>query len=99
MGARNKDIRSIFIYLALYIVGRGMIIGNILAMAICFIQKYTNIISLDPSSYYLDTVPIHLSFWYILLLNIGTLALTTLMLIGPSYVISRILPAKSIRFN
>ncbi len=99
MGARNKDIRSIFIYLALYIVGRGMIIGNILAMAICFIQKYTNIISLDPSSYYLDTVPIHLSFWHILLLNIGTLALTTLMLIGPSYVISRILPAKSIRFN
>lgn len=99
MGARNKNIRAIFIYLAIYIVGRGMIIGNVLALAICFIQKYTNVITLDPSSYYLDTVPVYLSFWYILLLNIGTLALTTLMLIGPSYVISRILPAKSIRFN
>lgn len=99
MGARNKEIRHIFIYVALYIVGRGMIIGNVIGITLCLIQRYTHIISLDPSSYYLDTVPILMLPLHIIALNVGTIILTTLMLIGPSFVISRILPAKSIRFN
>ena len=78
---------------------RSMLIGNILGLGLCLLQAHTHMISLDPSSYYLDTVPIEIIPTYIILLNIGTLILTTLMLIGPSFVISRILPAKSIRFN
>ena len=99
MGMRNRKIRQVFIYITLYIVGRGMLIGNILGLGLCLLQAHTHMISLDPSSYYLDTVPIEIIPTYIILLNIGTLILTTLMLIGPSFVISRILPAKSIRFN
>ena len=85
--------------MAVYIIGRGMILGNIIGITLCVIQQCTGFITLDPSSYYLDTVPIMLSPVWITLLNLGTLILTSMMLIAPSFVISRISPAKSIRFN
>lgn len=99
MGCRNQKIRNIFIYMAIYIIGRGLIIGNTIGLLLCFVQQQTGLITLDPESYYLDTVPITISPIAIILVNIGTLILTTLMLIGPSFVISRITPVKSIRFN
>lgn len=99
MGCRNGTIRHVFIHMAVYIIGRGMIFGNIIGLALCIVQQHTGLIALDPSSYYLDTVPIMLSPIWIILLNIGTMILTSMMLILPSLVISRITPAKSIRFN
>lgn len=99
MGSRNSNVRRVFLYMAMWIIGRGMLIGNVLGIGVCLVQKYTGLVSLDPDSYYLDTVPILLSPVVLLLMNVGTLALTTLMLVGPSYVVSRIVPAKAIRFN
>ena len=99
MGCHNDNIRHIFLYMAAWIVGRGMIIGNLIGLTICLIQKNTGVISLDPDSYYLDTVPILISPITLIALNIGTLLLTILLMLGPSYIISRISPAKSIRFN
>ncbi len=99
MGCRNSGVRNVFLYMAAWIVGRGMIIGNIIGITLCLVQKNTGLIALDPESYYLDTVPILLSPTILILLNIGTLALTMLLLLAPSYVVSRISPAKSIRFN
>ncbi len=99
MGMSNVSIRKIFIYISLFIIGKGLIIGNIIALFICFIQKYTGIIKLDPENYELDAVPILINYWYILLLNIGTVLLSLIILLGPSFVISKMNPVKSIKFE
>ncbi len=99
MGTTNKSLRKIFLYMAIYIIGRGLLWGNIIGVGLCLIQKYTGIISLDPVNYYLDKVPISLSLFHLVLINIGSLLSTTFMLFGPSYIVSKISPAKAIRFD
>ncbi|MCQ2204706.1 MAG: ABC transporter permease, partial [Bacteroidales bacterium] len=99
MGSRNQHIRKVFVYMAVYIIGRGMIIGNVIGLGLCLLQQYTGLVGLDPESYYLDTVPMLINPLVILGLNIGTLALTTLVMVAPSYVVASISPAKAIRFN
>ncbi len=76
-----------------------MLWGNVVGIAICLIQSHFRIIKLDPSIYYLDAVPIDLSIVSLILLNIGTLCASMLMMLGPSYLITKIDPAKSIRFE
>ena len=73
--------------------------GNLFGLAICLAQRYLNLIPLDPSSYYLDTVPINLNLLHLLALNAGTMAITFFFLQIPSMIIARISPDKSIRFN
>lgn len=99
MGARDYSIRKIFLYLSFFLIGRGMLWGNVIGLLLCFLQKEFQIIKLDAATYYLSSVPIELNFWYILLLNIGTLLVTLLMMIAPSYLVTKIVPAKSIRFT
>lgn len=99
LGAQNTGIRWIFIYNAAYIVGRGMLFGNIVGIGICLLQKYFSIVSLPQESYFMSVVPINLDILHLLLLNIGTLIACTLMLILPSYVVTRISPVKAIRFD
>ncbi len=99
MGCRNAKIRQIFIFMALKIIGKGMIIGNVIGLTICVVQHFTGAVRLDPENYYLDTVPVSLHVHIWLILNAVTLAVTTLSLLGPSYIVERIKPAKSIRFN
>lgn len=99
LGATNGKVRSIFIDFAALITIRGLVIGNVLALGIIFAQRHWHLIHLDPANYYLDTVPVDINWLYILILNIGTLILTTLALVGPSFMISRIQPAKAIRFE
>lgn len=99
MGARDYSVRKIFLYLSFFLIGRGMLWGNIIGLSLCFLQKEFQIIKLDAATYYLSSVPIELNFWYILLLNIGTLFVTLLMMIAPSYLVTKIVPAKSIRFT
>lgn len=99
IGATNWTIRKIFLHQAIFIIVKGMIIGNIVGIGICLLQKYFTLIPLNPEVYYLNAVPIELNFWYILFLNLGTLALCTAVLIIPSYVVTKISPIKALKFD
>jgi len=99
LGARNSTIRHIFMWFAAFIVGKGLIIGNIIGFALCLIQQYTGIIKLDPKTYYVSTVPIEISLPLLIILNVATLLICMLILIGPSYLIAHIHPAKSMRYE
>ncbi|HOY19717.1 MAG TPA: ABC transporter permease [Haliscomenobacter sp.] len=99
MGARNWGIRRIFLYYAAYIILNGLLWGNILGVSLCMLQKYFKLIRLDEENYYLSYAPIYLNPWTILALNVGTLLVTLLFLIIPSYLVSRINPVKAIRFD
>ncbi len=99
LGCTNVSIRKIFLYQSAYLTLIGLAWGNLIGLGLCYAQKYFNLVPLDPSSYYLDTVPINLNLIHILLLNLGTMIITILFLILPSMIISRISPDKSIRFG
>ena len=99
MGATNWSIRKIFVYLAVYLSVRGLIIGNSIALLLTFLQFKFSIISLDPQTYYMSTVPIYFDFQQILLLNLFAILICYLILIIPSMIISRISPIKAIRFQ
>ncbi len=99
LGTPNWDMRRIFLYQSAYLISKGMFWGNVLGIGLCLIQYYFGIIKLDQSTYYLTEVPINLDLFTVIALNIGTMALTVAMLIIPSYLISRITPVKTIRFN
>nr|WP_321405473.1 FtsX-like permease family protein [uncultured Carboxylicivirga sp.] len=99
LGAENWSLRKVFLYLAIYIVGKGLIWGNLIGVGIALLQKYTHLIKLDATNYYLETVPIYLQASHLVMLNVGVGIITLLMLLGPSYLVARILPVKAIRFN
>lgn len=99
MGASNGSIRKIFLYVSFFLVGKGMLWGNIIGIGICLLQSQFKIIKLDPEVYYIPAVPIDLNILYVVLLNIGTFAVSSLMLLAPSYLVSLIRPAKSIKFE
>ena len=99
LGARNKTVRHTFLWFAVFIIGRGMLWGNIIGIGIVILQQQTGLISLDPQTYYVSQAPMELNFPFIILLNISTLIICVLVLIGPSYLVSRIDPAKSMRYE
>lgn len=99
LGQSNTSIRKIFLYVSFFLIGKGMLWGNVIGIALCLIQSHFELFSLDPSTYYLNAVPIDLNIISLLLLNIGTLCTSMLMMLGPSYLITKIDPAKSIRFE
>ncbi len=99
MGARNRLIQSVFLYQASYLILIGLVVGNVMGLGLCLAQKYFNLIPLDPRIYYLNSVPVEIHFWHVLLLNAGTLIICFAAMIIPSFVITRISPARSIRFN
>ncbi|HCO67810.1 MAG TPA: ABC transporter permease [Dysgonomonas sp.] len=99
VGARNYSIRKVFLYISSFLILKGMLWGNIIALAICFLQKYFGFIKLDPSTYYVTEMPVYINPIYIILINIGALIISMAMMIGPSYLIARISPAKSIKFE
>ncbi|WP_421920823.1 ABC transporter permease [Marinifilum sp.] len=99
LGTSNWSIRKIFLYQASMIIGKGMLWGNVIGISICIIQHYFEIIPLDPTNYYVNTVPINLKLSHLILLNIGSAIATVSMLLIPSYLISKISPAKAIRFD
>ncbi|MBR3286763.1 MAG: ABC transporter permease [Bacteroidales bacterium] len=99
MGADNRYLRRIFMYQAGFIMAKGLLIGNIIALAVCLIQEHFELIRLDKASYFIDHVPIALHFWPWLLVNAASMACIWLMLQLPALVMARIEPAKTIRFN
>ncbi|MDR1407537.1 MAG: ABC transporter permease [Tannerella sp.] len=99
MGQADGSLRRVFLHIASFLVGRGMAAGNVIALAVCLLQSRFHIIALDPSTYYLDAVPIHLSFAAWLLINAGTLAVSMLMMLVPACLVAKVHPARSIRFE
>ena len=99
MGSVNWSIRKIFLYNAVYLIGRGMFWGNVIGLGLCFLQQQFSLVSLSQETYYVSTVPVSINPVYILLLNAGTIVLCTLALIIPSYIVTRISPVKAIKFN
>ena len=99
LGANNWSIRKIFLYHSVFLIGKGMFWGNIIGLIFCALQYFTGIIPLDAEAYYVSTVPIMFNWTYIIVLNIGTALASVLMMIGPSYLITKILPAKIIRYE
>lgn len=99
LGASNKTVRKIFLRLASYIIIKGMVIGNVSALALCLIQQWFHVLPLDPANYYLDSVPMQVGLGWLVILNVVMFVLSMLMMLIPSAVISRIVPSKSIRFE
>ena len=99
LGARNKTVRHTFLWFAVFIIGKGLLIGNIIGIGLILLQKYTGLIHLDPATYYVSTGPVELNIPIILLINIATLLVSVFVLIAPSYLISHIHPAKSMRYE
>lgn len=99
MGYADFSIRRVFLYVSAFLIGRGMLWGNVVGLIVCGLQYYFGIFKLDPTMYYLKAVPIAWNFWYFLLIDAGTLFVTLLMLLGPSMIISKISPAKSMRYE
>lgn len=99
LGARDRSVQRIFLYQAAFILGRGLLWGNVVGITLCLTQQYFGIMKLPTESYFVSVVPINLSIINLLLINAGTLFICMLMLVLPSYIVSRVSPIRAIRFN
>ena len=99
LGARNKTIRHTFLWFAAFIIGQGLLLGNVIGIGIIALQNYTGLVKLDPQTYYVSEAPMEVNILLFLLLNIATLIICVFVLIAPSYLISHIHPAKSMRYE
>ena len=99
LGATNGTIRRIFIYLTGKLILKALVIGNIIGIGLALLQKYAHIVRLDPDSYYMPYVPIHLSVPALLMLNVGIIIVSYLTLLGASHIISTIKPTATMRFE
>ena len=99
LGASDGQIRRIFLHFATLLIGRGLIWGNIIGIGLALLQQYFGLIPLDPATYYVDAVPILFSWPLILVLNVATLVITILVMIIPSYLVTRVHPAQVMRFE
>jgi lipoprotein-releasing system permease protein len=99
LGATNWSVRKIFLYHSFFLIAKGMFWGNLIGLSICAFQYFMGIIPLDPEAYYVASVPVAFPWGYIVLLNIGTFVASILMMIAPSYLITKISPAKIIRYE
>ena len=99
LGSHNWSIRKLFIYNASYLIILGLLWGNVIGLGLLFAQKYLKLFPLDPSVYYVTEAPVFINTGYIIALNLGTMAICLLMLLVPSYIITKISPVKAIRFD
>lgn len=99
LGANNWAVRKIFLYNAFYLIIRGLFWGNLIGLVLISIQHYFGIIKLNPENYYVNQAPVYLNWGYILLLNLGTIIICILVLLIPSYIITKISPVKAIKFE
>ena len=99
LGANNWAVRKIFLYNAFYLISKGLFWGNTIGIGLLLIQQKFGIIKLNPENYYVNQAPVYLDFGFILLLNLGTILICLLILLIPSYIITKISPIKAIRFD
>ena len=99
LGASNLLLRKLFLWLSVFLIGRGMAWGNAVALLLILLQRQLGLFTLDAETNYMDTVPMALPWGYFLLINLGAFVASVLMLVGPSYLIARIHPAASMRYE
>lgn len=99
LGANNWSVRKVFLYNAFYLILRGLFWGNLIGIGLVLIQQYFGIIKLNPENYYVNQAPVYLNWMYIAALNLGTIIICLLVLLIPSYIITKITPVKAIRFD
>ncbi|TXK77351.1 FtsX-like permease family protein [Mesonia sp. K4-1] len=99
LGSNDWSVRKIFLYNGAYLIIKGLFWGNLIGLGLLFLQKYGKIMKLNPETYYVTEAPVNINWEYVLLINIGTLALCLLMLLVPSYLITRISPSRAIKFE
>ena len=99
LGANNWSVRKIFLYNAAHLISRGLLWGNGIAILLLVIQKKFEIIKLNPESYYVSSAPVDINLLHILLLNVGTILICVLVLLIPSYLITKISPIKALKFD
>jgi lipoprotein-releasing system permease protein len=99
LGERNYSIRKVFLYVSFFLIVKGMFWGNVTGIAVCLLQSHFKWIKLDPETYYLDAMPIDINLATLLVINIGSLLVSMFMMIAPSFLITKIEPAGSLRFE
>lgn len=99
LGSRNRQIRHIFLWFSTFIIGKGLLLGNIIGLGCILLQKWLGLITLDPQTYYVSVVPVEINIPLIIALNLATLLICIIVLIAPSYLISHIHPAKSMHYE
>lgn len=99
LGARDSMIRKTFLWFSVFIISRGLLWGNIIGIGLVLLQQTTGIVTLDPQTYYVSEAPMELNLFYVLLLNIATLFISIFVLIAPSYLVAKIHPARSMRYE
>ena len=99
LGARNKTVRHTFLWFSVFIISQGLLFGNIVGIGLVLLQQYTGIITLDPQTYYVSEAPMELNIPLIVMINLATLLICVFVLIAPSFLISHIHPAKSMRYE
>lgn len=99
LGSTDWTIRKVFLYNASYLIGLGLLWGNLIGLGLLFAQKYFKLFPLNPDTYYVSEAPVYIGLDYILILNVGTFIACLLMLLIPSVIITKISPVKAIRFD
>ena len=99
LGANNWSVRKVFLYNALYLIIKGLFWGNLIGISLLLIQQYFGVITLNPENYYVNQAPVYLNWGYIVLLNLLTITICFLVLLIPSYIITKISPVKAIRYD
>ena len=99
LGLSNVHVRKIFLNLSFRLLAKGLLFGNLIGLSLCFLQMHLKIISLNPETYYLASVPINLSLSHIIAINFGTLVICLLMMVLPTFLIYKITPMRAIRFS
>lgn len=99
LGATNTTVRHVFLWFAVFIIGRGLILGNVIGIGLVLLQKYTGIVQLDATNYYVSTAPVEIDLLIFALLNVATLVACFFVLIAPSFLVSHIRPARSMRME
>ena len=99
LGIHNSTLRNTFLWFAVFIIGRGLLWGNVAGIGLVLLQQHTGIVTLDPQTYYVDKAPMEINLPLIALLNVATLLISVCVLIAPSYIVARIHPARSMRYE
>lgn len=99
LGANNWAVRKIFLYNASYLIFRGLLWGNGIGISVLLIQEHFGLVTLNPENYYVSQAPVYFNLWSIVSLNIGTIVICFLVLLIPSYIITKISPVAAIRFD
>ena len=99
LGASNTSVRRTFLWFAVFIIGRGILWGDLIGIGLVVLQQQTGFVHLDPASYYVSTAPVELHVPFVVLLNVAAMLISVFVLIAPSYLVTRIHPAKSMRYE